>query len=58
MSERRRTTDSVRSEYQPGKAELEEPIDIQRKDGTKPTPEELARAALRSVGIKWKNRPK
>lgn len=57
MSERRRTVSLVRSNYQASKAELEEPIDIQREDGTKPTPEDLARAALWPVSVKWKDRP-
>lgn len=57
MSESRRTVNLVRSEYQPSKAELEEPIDIRREDGTRPTPEELARAALRPVAVNWKDRP-
>jgi hypothetical protein len=35
--------------YQPTKAELEEPFVIRKPDGTMPTPEELARTALRPV---------
>ena len=57
MSETRRTVNLVRSEYQPSKAELEEPIDIRRENGTQPTPEELARAALRPMSVNWKHRP-
>lgn len=57
MKETPRPVNLVRSEYQPSKAELEEPIDIRREDGTAPTPEELARAALRPVDIKWRDRP-
>ena len=52
MGETRRTVNLVRSDYQPSKADLEEPIDIRREGGTQPTPEQLARAALRSVDIK------
>lgn len=37
--------------YQPSKAELEEPIDIRKSDGTKPTPGELARTALRPMNV-------
>ena len=37
--------------YQPTKAELEEPIVIRKADGTMPTPEELAKRALRPVKI-------
>ena len=52
-----RPVNLVKSDYQPSKAELEEPIDIRRPDGTQPTPEELVRAALRPVSVKWKHRP-
>lgn len=44
----------VRSEYQPSKVELVEPIDVTRPDGTLSTPEELACAALRPVSVNWK----
>lgn len=37
--------------YQPKKAELEEPVAIRKKDGTMPTPEELAKGALGQVKI-------
>ena len=37
--------------YQPSKAELEEDIVIRKADGTVPTPEELARVALRPMNI-------
>lgn len=57
MNEARRTVKLARSEYQPSKAEPEGSIDIRREGGTQPTPEELARAALRPVDIKWKDRP-
>lgn len=57
MKETPRPVNLVRSEYQPNKAELEEPIDIRRDDGTQPTPEDMARAALRPVDIKWRDRP-
>ena len=43
----------VRSSYQPSKAELEEENEF--PEGT--TPEELARAVMRSVEVKWKVRP-
>ena len=57
MKETPRPVNLVRSEYQPSKAELEKPIDMTRPDGMLPTPEELARAALRPVSVKWKHRP-
>lgn len=37
--------------YQPSKAELEEPVIIRKADGSAPTPEELARTALRPMKI-------
>ena len=37
--------------YQPTRAELEEIIDIRKSDGSKPTPEELARGALGQVKL-------
>ena len=37
--------------YQPSKAELEEPVVIRMPDGSIPTPEELARVALRPMKI-------
>ena len=37
--------------YQPSKAELEEPVVIRKPDGSVPTPEEIARVALRPMNI-------
>ena len=37
--------------YQPSKAELEEPVIIRKPDGSAPSPEELARGALRPMNI-------
>ena len=37
--------------YQPRKAELEEPFEIRKADGTMPTPEEFARIALAPARI-------
>ena len=37
--------------YQPSKTELEENIVVRKPDGSSPTPEELARAALRPMKI-------
>ena len=37
--------------YQPSKAEMEEPVVIRKPDGSTPTPEELARVALRPMNI-------
>jgi len=39
------------SRYQPTKAELEEPFTIRKADGSTPTPEEIARIALRPVSV-------
>ena len=55
--EPKRTVTLVRSAYQPSKAEMEKVIDVRKADGSMPTPEELAQAALRTVNIKWKDRP-
>ena len=37
--------------YQPSKAEKEEPVIIRKQDGAAPSPEELARVALRPMNI-------
>ena len=37
--------------YQPSKAELEESVVIRKSNGSAPTPEELARVALRPMNI-------
>ena len=37
--------------YQPSKAEMEEKIVIRKPDGSAPSPEELARVALRPMSI-------
>ena len=37
--------------YQPSKAELDETIVVRKPDGSVPTPEELARAALRPMKV-------
>lgn len=48
----------VRSAYQPSKAQMEEVIPPpQRPDGTPASPEDLAKAVLQPVNIKWKDRP-
>lgn len=39
------------SRYQPSKIELDEPVEIRKADGTVPTPEELARSALRPMRV-------
>lgn len=44
----------VRSSYQPSKAEQEEPVEF--PEGT--TPDDLAEAVVRTVDLKWKDRPK
>ena len=53
----KRNVTLVRSAYQPSKVETEEIIDVRKADGSMPTPEELAQAALRPVNIKRKDRP-
>lgn len=55
--ETRHTVNMVRSDYQPSKVELEEPVEIPRHDGTQPTLEELARAAHQPVSVNWTHRP-
>ena len=51
MTEARRTVSLVRSEYQPGKAKLEKPIDIRREDGAQfDTGGTASRGALARVG--------
>lgn len=47
----------VHSDYQPSKAELEEPIDLRKADGSRPSMEELAQAVLQPVEIDWLKRP-
>lgn len=37
--------------YQPTKAEMEEPVTVRKRDGSLPTPEELAAIALRPVTV-------
>ena len=37
--------------YQPSKAELEEPIVVRKANGSVPTPEEMARTALRPTKV-------
>lgn len=37
--------------YQPSKAELEAPFSMRKKDGSLPTPGELARGALRQMKV-------
>ncbi len=53
MSEKpeRRTVRVKPHSYQPTKAELEADMSIRRADGSRPTPEEVARGALRPVNV-------
>ena len=37
--------------HQPSKPELEEDLRIRRRDGSRPTPEEVARVALRLLTV-------
>ena len=55
---KRRTAELVRSSYQPNKAELEEEIVLRRKDGSVPTPRELARALTRPVEVATIDEPR
>ena len=45
------------NDYQPSKAELEEPVDLRKPGGERPSPEELARAVLQPVTVKRTVRP-
>lgn len=47
----RRTVRVTPHAYQPKKAELEADMSIRRADGSRPTPEEVARVALGQVRI-------
>ena len=58
MKNNRRQVDVVRLDYQPTKAELEEEIVLRRKDGSVPTPRELARALTRPVEITVIDKPR
>ena len=53
-----RTVELVRSTYRPSKAELEEPIELRKPDGSRPSPDELVRAVVQPIEIDWKRRPK
>ena len=57
IREERRTVELMRSVYQPSKVELEETIKINNADGRQPAPEQISRAALQPVDIKWKQWP-
>lgn len=48
---KRRAATLVKSSYQPNKTELEKEIVLRRKDGSVPTPRELARALTRPVEV-------
>ena len=50
------TVEIVRNAYQPTKAEMKEPIDLNQPP--EPTLEYLAKSLLRPVRIKWINKPK
>ena len=46
MTKERRIVRVKPKTYRPSKAELEEDMSIRRADGSRPTPEEVARVAL------------
>ena len=50
MDERREVRVKPHS-HQPSKSELEEDLSIRRRDGSRPTPAEVARGALRPVTV-------
>jgi len=47
----------VKSTYQPAKAEVEEPIDLHRSDGTLPSLDEAAALLTQPVEIEWIDKP-
>lgn len=51
MTDERREVRVKPKNYQPSRAEQEEPFVIRKADGTMPTPEELARIALQQVTV-------
>jgi len=57
MPKERRTVSVVRNDYQPSKAEMEEPINLRLPDGKRPTMEQLADALLTPVKVTVKERP-
>ena len=52
-NEEKREVTLVRADYQPTKPDCEEPITL--PEGT--TPEDIAKALTRPVGIRWTPRP-
>lgn len=50
--------DLVKQDYQPTQAELNEPIRLRKKDGSLPTPEEVAKALVEPVAITYLDRPR
>lgn len=49
--EDRRTVTVKPHSYQPNKAELEEPLDLRKADGTKYTLDDAAKALMRPVNV-------
>ncbi len=45
------------NDYQPSKAELEEPVELRKPDGSRPTAGDFARAVLQPVTVKRTVRP-
>ena len=58
MTKKRRPVTLVRQNYQPTKAEAEEVIVLRNKDGSAPTAQDLARAAVQPVEVTYLEKPK
>ena len=55
----RKTTEMVKSGYQPSKAETSEVFALRKRDGSVPTLEDIGRAVLKSPGkVRWIDKPK
>lgn len=53
-----RKIELVSQDYQPSKAETEEPVVLTDEDGNEPTPEELMRAVVQPVDITFIPKPR
>ncbi|MBC6408531.1 MAG: hypothetical protein GDA40_10705 [Rhodobacteraceae bacterium] len=51
MPKTKPTVKVKRHSYQPSKAELKENMTVRKPDGSVPSPEELARVALRPINV-------
>ena len=52
------TVELVDSAYQPTMAEKREEFALRKRDGSRPSTEEVAQAVLRPVNIRWIKRPR